>query len=140
MLDLQKLEAQRDRLYRELPTIGDFRRGSISATYRRCGKPNCACSQSDHPGHGPQYLLTTKVEGRSRAKNLRPGVELRKAEKEVSNHCRFRAWVQRIVETSEQICEARALEVATADISERLSLKKKSRRSSRKKSRGKSTT
>jgi len=139
MPDLQKLEAQRDRLYRELPTIGDFRRGSISATYRRCGKPNCACSQPDHPGHGPQYLLTTKVEGRSRAKNLRPGVELRRAEKEVTNHRRFRAWVQRIVEISEQICEARALEEA-ADISERLSLKKKSRRSSRKKSRGKSTT
>ncbi|MGH3519041.1 MAG: DUF6788 family protein [Haloechinothrix sp.] len=35
---------------------GDFRRGSVIENYRRCGKPNCACAQPDHPGHGPRYL------------------------------------------------------------------------------------
>ena len=56
-----ELEQQRDRLYAELAATGDFRRGSISENYRRCGKPNCACAQPDHPGHGPRYLWTRTV-------------------------------------------------------------------------------
>jgi hypothetical protein len=41
---LDDLEAQRERLYDQLAATGDFRRGSISENYRRCGKPNCACA------------------------------------------------------------------------------------------------
>ena len=48
---LPELEAERDRLYARLSTVGDFRRGSVSENYRRCGKPNCACAAADHPGH-----------------------------------------------------------------------------------------
>ncbi len=53
---LPELEALRDRLYARLATVGDFRRGSVSVNYRRCGKPNCACADQDHPGHGPRFL------------------------------------------------------------------------------------
>ena len=55
---LPELEAERDRLYAQLSVVGDFRRGSVSENYRRCGKPNCACAQPDHPGHGPRFLWT----------------------------------------------------------------------------------
>ncbi|MGH3246006.1 MAG: DUF6788 family protein, partial [Trebonia sp.] len=55
---LPELEAERDRLYAQLSTVGDFRRGSVSANYRKCGKPNCACAQPGHPGHGPRFLWT----------------------------------------------------------------------------------
>ena len=61
---LGDLEQQRDRLYAELAATGDFRRGSISENYRRCGRPNCACAQPDHPGHGPRYMWTRTVAGR----------------------------------------------------------------------------
>ena len=61
---LPELEDQRARLYAELAAVGDFRRGSISENYRRFGKPNCACAQPDHPGHGPRYLWTRTVAGR----------------------------------------------------------------------------
>ncbi|MEW6081668.1 MAG: DUF6788 family protein [Bacillota bacterium] len=64
----ERLEAERERLYQELSRTGDFRRGSISATYRRCGKLNCVCAQPDDPGHGPRYLLTTKVNGKTYAR------------------------------------------------------------------------
>ena len=50
---LPELEAERDRLYAQLSTAGDFRRGSVSENYRKCGKPNCACAAAGHPGHGP---------------------------------------------------------------------------------------
>ena len=55
---LPELEAERDRLFAQLSRVGDFRRGSVSENWRRCGKPNCACAAPDHPGHGPRFLWT----------------------------------------------------------------------------------
>jgi len=134
--DLEQLEAERRRLYGELSQIGDLRRGSIAVNYRRCGKPNCACRRATHPGHGPQYLLMTKVGGRSRAKNLRTGSELQKVRREVANQQRFRQLVQQIVEINERICEGRPVE-ALEESRERGRSKKKWRRPSSRKSPGK---
>jgi hypothetical protein len=53
---LPELEAERDRLYAQLNRVGDFRRGSVTENWRKCGKPNCVCAQPDHPGHGPRFL------------------------------------------------------------------------------------
>ncbi|MGO8887125.1 MAG: DUF6788 family protein [Streptosporangiaceae bacterium] len=55
---LPELEAERDRLFAQLSVVGDFRRGSVSENWRRCGKPNCACAAPEHPGHGPRFLWT----------------------------------------------------------------------------------
>src|ERR1039457_7338313 len=63
-LPLPELEAERDRLYAQLSAVGDFRRGSVSENYRKCGKPNCACAQPEHPGHGPRFLWTRTARGR----------------------------------------------------------------------------
>src|SRR5258707_15492844 len=61
---LPELEAERERLYAQLSAVGDFRRGSVSENYRKCGKPNCGCAQPDHPGHGPRFLWTRTARGR----------------------------------------------------------------------------
>ncbi|HEY5985179.1 MAG TPA: DUF6788 family protein, partial [Streptosporangiaceae bacterium] len=61
---VEELERQRAELYARLAGTGDFRPGSINETWRRCGKPNCACAQPDHPGHGPRYLWTRSAGGR----------------------------------------------------------------------------
>lgn len=136
--DLEELEAERRRLYEDLSHIGDFRRGTIAQNYRRCGKSNCCCGEADHPGHGPQYLLMTKVEGRSRAQNLRAGAELDKTRREVENQRRFRDLVQQIVAVNERICAGRPIAYSAAEI-ERARLKKKLPRSSRQRRRGKSS-
>ena len=136
--DLEELEAERRRLYEELAQVSDFRRGTISENYRKCGKPNCCCAESDHRGHGPQYLLMTKVKGRSRAQNLRAGTELEKTRREVENQRRFRDLVQKIVAVNERICGARAIEYSAAE-SERTRLKKKLPRASRRRRHGKSS-
>jgi len=127
---MEGLEAQRRRLYAELSEVGDFRRGSIAETYRRCGKANCACGDADHPGHGPRYLLMTKVEGRSHAQDVPAGPELAKVRREVATHQRFRSLVQQIVEGNEAICQERPLDQAQ-ESGERRTLKKKLPRSSR---------
>jgi hypothetical protein len=48
---LAELEEVRRRLYAQLTKVGDFRKGSLAASYRKCGKKNCACAKTSHPGH-----------------------------------------------------------------------------------------
>lgn len=98
---------RRAELYAQLSEVGDFRRGSLSAVYRRCGKPNCACAVPGHRGHGPQWNLTRKVNGRTVTVHLKPGPELDKARREIAAYQRFRDLTGQIAEVSEQICRLR---------------------------------
>jgi hypothetical protein len=104
---LPELEAERDRLYAQLSAGGDFRRGSVSENYRKCGKPNCACAAPDHPGHGPR-LLWTRSEGRRKrvGRQLAAG-EVEKVRREIARHAEFTSAVEQVIEVNEQICEAR---------------------------------
>ena len=108
---LADLEEQRASLHEQLAATGDFRPGSINVTYRRCGKPNCACAQEGHPGHGPRYLWTRSVGGKTRSRQLR-GAEVEKVRAEVANYREFLAVSEQIVEVSEAICEARPVVAA----------------------------
>lgn len=103
---LSELEQQRDQLYARLATVGDFRRGSINETYRRCGKSNCACAGEDHPGHGPRLLWTRSVRGKTRSRQVGAG-EVDKVRAELGAYAEFTALTEQIVEVNEQICEAR---------------------------------
>jgi hypothetical protein len=124
---LQSLESSRTQLYRKLEALGDFRRGTISANYRRCGKSNCACAQKDHPGHGPQYLWNASVGGKTKAQNIPLGPELEKAEREVERYREFDRLCQQLVEVNSQICHLRPVPVIE-DENELEQLKKKLRR------------
>lgn len=104
---LEDLEQQRVRLYEQLAATGDFRRGSISENYRRCGKPNCACAQPDHPGHGPRHLWTRTVAGRGTKGRQLSGDEVDKVRAELTNYHRFAEVSDQIVAVNEAICEAR---------------------------------
>ena len=102
---LPELEQQRAQLYADLAATGDFRPGSLNATYRSCGKPNCACAQPGHPGHGPRWLWTRPAGGRTRTRQLSPG-ELGKVRAELGNYEEFAALSEQIVAVNEAICEA----------------------------------
>lgn len=102
-------------MYADLANVGDFRRGTINATYRRCGKPNCVCAGPDHPGHGPRYLLSRTANGKTGSRQLAPGAELAKANGEVANYKTFQSVIAEIVEVNEAICDARPLHPAAAD-------------------------
>ncbi len=104
---LLELEAERERLYAQLSSVGDFRRGSVTENYRKCGKPNCACAQPDHPGHGPRFLWTRTVRGRkTRGRQLAAG-EVEKVRRELARYAEFASLTEQIAEVSEAICEAR---------------------------------
>ena len=124
---VESLEAKRHGLNQALAGLGDFRRGTISVNYRRCGKRNCACARTDHPGHGPQYLWNATIGGRSRAGNLRLGPELEKVGREVDAYRTFVRLCTELVEVNEQLCQLRPVR-AVASARELTQLKKKLRR------------
>ncbi len=82
---VDELESRRAELYAQLAEVGDFRRGSLSENYRRCGKPNCACARA----------------------------EVDKVRAELANYHRFAELSEQIVEVNEAICEARPPEAST---------------------------
>jgi hypothetical protein len=105
--DLAWLERRRAELFARMSQAGDFRRGALNAVWRRCGKPNCACAQPGHRGHGPQWNLTRRAGGKTVNVHLKPGPELEKARREVAEHQRFAALVEEVTQVSEAICAAR---------------------------------
>jgi hypothetical protein len=111
---LPELEGERDRLFAQLAALGDFRRGSVSENYRKCGKPNCGCAQPDHPGHGPRFLWTRSAGRRKTVGRQLAAGEVEKVRGEVTRHAEFAAAVEQIIEVNEAICEARPAAGATA--------------------------
>ena len=106
---LKRLESKRKTLHKKLEAIGDFRRGTISVNYRKCGKKNCICTKPGHPGHGPQYLWNTTVKGKSYAKNLKMGPELQKYMEEIANYKSFLKLYDELVRLNEKICDLRPI-------------------------------
>jgi hypothetical protein len=128
---LPDLEAERDRLYARLAAVGDFRRGSVTENWRKCGKPNCACAAPDHPGHGPRFLWTRKARGRGTVGRQLAAGEVEKVRREVARHGEFAAICERIAEVNEKICEARPAARTNA-----LSVREGEKRGSVRRSRG----
>jgi hypothetical protein len=124
---LESLEQKREQLYRQLTETGDFRRGTISVVYRKCGKKNCVCARAGHPGHGPLHLWNATIKGKSYAKSVKIGPEMQKYLEEIGEHDRFLKLCEEIVEVNERICDRRPVPLVKEekDLSE---LKKKLQR------------
>ena len=133
---LGEYEQKRVALIDSLKELGDFRRGTVTVNYRKCGKPNCACVQPGHPGHGPQYLWSATIQGKSYAKNLKLGPQMQKYEEETARHRRFVEVCEEIVRINERICDLRPVPEAKDD-KELAELKKKLQRRFAKKCRRK---
>ena len=133
---LAQLEARRARLLERLAAVGDFRRGSISENWRRCGKSSCRrCAEPGSRGHGPRWLWTRTVAGRGTiGRQLKPE-EVDKVHGELARYGEFAALAEEIAEVSEAICEARPAPAAGGQAPEQEGQKRgsaiRSQRSSR---------
>jgi len=110
-------EKQRVQVVQEIAGLGDFRRGSITSITGRCGKANCRCHQPGHPGHGPNFRLTRKVQGKTVSETFSSPAALRKAQREVAEFHKFQALSQTLIEVNEKICQRRPVE-GEQDLSE----------------------
>jgi hypothetical protein len=105
-----QLEALRADLFRQLAALGDFRRGSITTTSGKCGKPTCHCAKRDDAGHGPHFRLTRKVRNKTLTETFDSPMALRKAQQVVDTfHC-FQELCGQLIEVSEKICALRPVE------------------------------
>ena len=131
---LSQWEKERVQVVRDIAGLGDFRRGSITGIIGRCGKANCRCHQPGHPGHGPNFRLTRKVQGKTVSETFSSRAALHKAQREVDEFHKFRALSETLVEVNEKICQLRPMEGEEAELS---APEKKRRKRSARRSRGK---
>ena len=103
---IESLLGKREEILREISGLGEFRRGTVSASYRKCGKPGCRCAREGEKGHGPQYLWNGTKGGKSFAKNLHLGEEVEKYVQETEQYRRFIGLCEKLVEVNEKICDA----------------------------------
>ncbi len=128
---LEDLQAERATLLKQVGQTPDMRAGSITEHYDCCGKKECCCHNTYHPGHGPYYAFTKKVAGKTKTLQMRPGPLLSKIQREVQTYQEFRRICGDLVRLNEKICDLRPIQEVgnpPADM-----LKKKSYRRSKKK-------
>jgi|SRR5215471_16156316 len=66
----EQLEVKGADLKAALARIGDMRPRSLSETYGKCGKSACHCAKPGSRGHGPSWLLTRTVDGKTVAQRI----------------------------------------------------------------------
>ena len=109
----ETLAARREDLLQQLAALGYLRPGSLVQSYRKCGKPNCRCADPSHPGHGPRWLLTHSVHGKTRTRTIPPD-QLHATRVQIAECQRLRRLVAELIDVSDQVCQQR-LEAGGAD-------------------------
>jgi hypothetical protein len=125
---LADLEQRRETIAQQIAQLGDLRPGSVTSTSGRCGKPDCHCHQPGQAGHGPNFRLTYKVNGKSISESLSTSAAIQKAEREVAEFRKFQQLSREFVQTNTAICRARPPEAGPQTEQE----KKRAKRSARK--------
>jgi hypothetical protein len=129
---LRAREESRSRLME----FGDLRPGSLVESFRRCGKPGCRCMKPGERGHGPQWLLTRQVNGKTITVSI-PADEVERVRLQIEEYRRFRDASRQFVEASERVCAARLAEaVSEKDAAKKGASKLPSTRKSQPKSSG----
>lgn len=129
---LGQLRRQRDELKARVAEVADLRPGSLVERYRRCGKGGCHCAEKGAAGHGPSWSLTREVGGKTVTRVI-PAGAVAETREQIAEHRRFRALVRELVETSEQLCDAKleAGEATSDEAAKKGASKKPSTRKSR---------
>jgi len=107
---LPTLEKARTEVVRRISELGDFRPGSIHGVMGRCSKPNCHCAKAGDPGHGPNFRLTAKLDGKAVAETLSSPAAWRKAQREIDEFRRFQRLRAELIAVNEKICRLRPVE------------------------------
>jgi len=96
MLDpkvLSALRRQHRSLLKKIDQIGPVLKGSVSASYTRCGQANCACQEDPPQLHGPYWQWSTSVDGKTVSRRL-SNEERQTYQEWVNNRKRLEATIQ----------------------------------------------
>ena len=67
------LNRKKEKILQQIRELGDFRQVSLSPRYRKCGKPYCHCAKEGSKGHGPLWMVTRSVKGKTKSKAIPRG-------------------------------------------------------------------
>jgi hypothetical protein len=128
---VQSLEQRRAEVKARIAAVGDLRPGSLVERYRRCGKAACHCASKGAEGHGPSWSLTREVAGKTVTRVI-PTEAVPCTRQQIAEYRRLRGLVRELVETSEQLCDAKlaATEAASDEAAKKGGSKKPSTRKS----------
>ena len=104
--DAPDLDARREELFQQIAALGDLRPGSLVQNYRRCGRPACFCADKQQRGHGPYWLLTSSVAGKTRSRSI-PADQVEATQAQIAECQRLRRLVAELITVSDDLCQAR---------------------------------
>jgi hypothetical protein len=102
---LASYERRYHELAAQLAHIGFMASGSVALRSNRCGKDNCACHGDPPRLHGPYWLFTAKVDGKTVNKRL----------SESEAHL-YQEWIANDRKARELLAEMRALAAQAAPL------------------------
>ncbi len=105
--NLQALVTRRGEIQKAMSAIGDFRQGSLTEMYRKCGKPTCHCASEGDPGHGPSWVLTRNVKGKTQTRAVATD-RVAEVRSQVATYREFRELIRAMIDISTRICELKA--------------------------------
>jgi hypothetical protein len=68
--ELEQIQRKYDALRAKLASADYICSGSVMLLFRKCGRGNCACHDSKKAEHGPYYIWTRKVSGKTVTRTL----------------------------------------------------------------------
>lgn len=140
LTSLPDLERRRQQLQTEISQLGLMRQGSLSESYRKCGKPSCHCAREDGLKHGPFYILTRKDEHQKTVGQAIPPDFLDITRLQIQEYHHFRNLCRELVNINDAICALTirqprsASPEETSQTAEKKTLKASSARASKKNS------
>src|SRR3954471_10626852 len=99
------LRKRRRELVRDLPPMEQLLRGSLTETFKRCGRPNCRCVNG--PGHGPKRYLVISQPGRRPRRDYIPNATHEHVASLIDNFNRLRGALYEICAINTELLRRR---------------------------------
>lgn len=102
----EQLEKDYDIRKKRIIRLGFICSGSVMLLYRKCGKATCACQDNKKAEHGPYYIWTRKVNGKTVTRTLSEQ-QANQCQKYIENLKNLNAILEEMKNLTAQIIESK---------------------------------
>ncbi len=110
---IESLQSKKKQILQTISELGDFRQGSLSPRYRKCGKPYCHCAKEGSKGHGPLWMVTRAVDGKTASKAI-PPERVDETFEQIESFHQFQNLIREYTEVNIKICDTQLEEEKAA--------------------------
>lgn len=91
-------------LKKKLISIGFICQGSISSVYQKCGTSSCRCHKDPDSRHGPYYLWTRKIKGKTVSRFLN-AQQAEECKQWIANHRQMQTIIEEMRKLSKKAAD-----------------------------------